>query len=78
MFTLDELFSKKNQRIAFLELSKKSNYLDKNGILLSEIETFWQLNQESILNKIRQKSYLPNKVYQKELLKKNGDRRKIS
>lgn len=78
MFTLDELFSKKNQRIAFLELSKKSNYLDKNGILLSEIETFWQLNQESILNKIRQKSYLPSKVYQKELLKKNGDRRKIS
>ncbi len=78
MFTLEELFSKRNQREAFLHLSGKPNRVGSDGVLLSELADYWSMNSEIIRKVIEQGKYRPSLIYQTDFIKKSGGKRKIS
>lgn len=77
MFSLEELFSKRNMRQAFQEFGKKSKYIGMDRLLPSELEEFWQANASSVLALIKKEKYIPEMVQQRQLLKKSGGFRYI-
>jgi len=69
MFSLEELFSKRNQREALLHLSGKPNKVGSDGVLLSELADYWSMNSESIRKVIEQGKYRPSLIYQTDFIK---------
>ena len=51
MFTIDEVFSQGNQKSAFDHLKTKRDGHGPDGMLLSELEEYWQINGEEICQK---------------------------
>lgn len=54
MFSVEELFSKRNVKEALRFLETKLNRLGNDGILLSELENYWFLNRASILSLVQE------------------------
>lgn len=78
MFTLEELLSKKNQSMAFSYLSKKKDGCGKDGMKLSRLQEYWELNKERICQEIGEGIYTPGIVEMYEILKPNGKKRTLS
>lgn len=78
MFQLEEVFSKRNQLKALSHFDSKPNHLGKDGLLLSDLREYWGLNGSSVVDRVSKGRYTPSLVYQTDMLKKTGGRRKIS
>lgn len=78
LFTVEELLSKKNQRIAFAHFEMKKNGSGSDGMMLSELEEYWKMNRERITQEIYNGCYQPGIVKVYEILNGRGKRRNIS
>lgn len=78
MFTIEELLSKRNQREAFLHFQTKKDGAGADKMLLSELENYWKLNSDRIIEEIKNGSYQPGIVQNYEILNGKGKRRVIS
>lgn len=78
MFTVDELFSKRNQKEAFAHFEQKKESRGADGILLSELKEYWMLNSEIIVDSIKNRSYFPGVVKIHEIINGKGKKREIS
>ena len=78
MFTLEELLSKRNQREALAHFRHKKDGCGEDGMHVSELEEYWQLNQERVLAEIMCGSFEPGVVKTVEIINRKGKRRVIS
>lgn len=78
MFTIDEMLSQSNQESAFEHLKTKRDGHGPDGMLLSELEEYWQINGSDICQKIKHGNYQPGVVQIKDYLNKHGKKRSIS
>lgn len=78
MFTVEELFSKRNQERAFAHFATKRDGRGADGMRVSELEEYWKLNQERIKEEVRAGIYQPSVIKTHEVVKKNGKKRIIS
>lgn len=78
MFDVDELFSKRNVRAALESFQKKPNQRGSDGLLLSDLASYWEANKDSILALVKKGQYAPAMIRQVELLKRSGGSRLIS
>ena len=78
MFTIDEMLSKKNQKIAFEHFALKKDGCGIDGMHLSELEQYWEINQEHICEEIRNQEYEPDIVLIRECINRTGKRRNIA
>lgn len=78
MFTMDEILSKKNQRLAFAHLASKRDGCGIDGMHVSELEEYWRLNESQISKKLRNQKYQPGIILIREHVNKNGKRRNIA
>lgn len=78
MFTIDEMLSKKNQRMAFEHFATKKDGCGSDGMHLSELQRYWQMNQIQISDELSNKEYQPGIILIREYINKNGKRRNIA
>lgn len=78
MFTIDEMLSKKNQKVAFEHFALKKDGCGIDGMHLSELEQYWEINQEHICEEIRNQEYEPDIVLIRECINRTGKRRNIA
>ena len=78
MFTVDELFSKRNQRLAFEHLALKKDGCGPDGMFLSELEQYWKFNKDRIYEEIQEKEYQSGVIAIHEYIDKTGKRRNIA
>lgn len=78
MFTLEELFSKRNQSQAFEYLGTKKDGNGSDGVRLSELKEYWELNKERIYGEIEAGVYTPGVVKCFEIMNNAGKRRFVS
>ena len=78
MLTIEEILSESNQKIALEHLKTKRDGRGPDGMLLSELEEYWKINQNDICQSIRLGNYKPGVVQIKEYLNKRGKKRNIS
>ena len=64
MFTIDEMLSKKNQRMALEHLLEKQDGCGLDGMHLSELEEYWKINEEQIIAELKNKEYQPGVSYE--------------
>ena len=78
MFTLEEMLSKRNQALAFQHFKQKKNSSGLDNMPLSELEDYWNLNQDRIKEELLTGTYQPGVIKIQEIITKNGKRRNIS
>lgn len=78
MFTVEELFSKKNQRNAFAHFEKKKDSAGSDGMRVSELKNYWEMNHERIIQEIKEGVYQPGVIEIYETVNGRGKRRNIS
>lgn len=59
MFSIDELLSKQNQRLAFEHLLSKKDGCGSDKMLISQLEQYWEINYERIEQELRIGNYQP-------------------
>ena len=72
MFTIDEVLSQSNQKSAFEHLKTRRDGHGPDGMQLSELEEYWQINGEDICQKIKLGDYRPGVIQIKEFLEKGN------
>ena len=78
MFSIEELFSKRNQRDAFLHFSTKKDGVGPDQMRLSELENYWKLNEQRIIQDVKNGTYQPGIIQNHEILNRRGKRRIVS
>ncbi len=78
VFTLEEVLSKRNQAQAFEYLAQKKDSCGADGMYLSELKEYWELNKERIMEALKDGSYSPGVVKNYEIINGKGKRRVIS
>jgi len=78
MFSVGELLSKRNQRDALTHFEQKKDSCGADGVHLSELQEYWQLNSDSIIADIKTMSYYPGVIKIYEIINGKGKRREIS
>lgn len=78
MFTIDEVFSKKNQKLAFEHFKLKKDGCGSDGMRLSELEQYWNINGNRIIEEVKNQKYQPGLVLIHEHINKTGKRRNIA
>lgn len=78
MFSIEELFSKRNQRDAFLHFSTKKDGVGPDQMRLSELENYWKLNEQRIVQDVKNGTYQPGIIQNHEILNGRGKRRIVS
>ena len=78
MFTMDEMLSKKNQRLALEHLASKRDGCGIDGMHVSELEEYWRLNGDQISKKLKNQKYQSGIILIREIVNKNGKRRNIA
>ncbi len=78
MFTIDELLSNRNLREAFAHFRNKNNGKGADNVPLSELQEYWDVNHETIINQLREGTYEPGIVKEREIINGKGKRRNIS
>lgn len=78
MFTIDEMLSKNNQRLAFEHFSTKKEGRGPDGMYLSELEKYWRMNQRLIVEELKNCEYQPGIIQIREYINKTGKRRNIA
>ena len=77
MFTLDEVLSKSNQKEALEFLTIKGNSRGAEGMFMSDLEEYWNLNGQVILKELQDETYEPGLAKSTEIINKKGKRRLI-
>lgn len=77
MFTLDEVLSKSNQKEALEFLTIKGNSRGAEGMFMSDLEEYWNLNGQVILKQLQDETYEPGLAKSTEIINKKGKRRLI-
>ena len=77
MFTLDEVLSKSNQKEALEFLTIKGNSRGAEGMFMSDLEEYWNLNGQVILKELQDETYEPGLAKSTERINKKGKRRLI-
>ena len=62
MFSIDELLSKQNQRLAFEHLLSKKDGCGPDKMLVSQLEQYWKINHERIEQELRMGNYQPGVI----------------
>lgn len=78
MFTVDELLSKTNQRKALAHFKNTHDSMCADGMRISELEEYWQLNSERIISEIKAGTYEPGIIENVEIINGKGKRRIVS
>jgi len=78
MFTMDELLSKRNQRMAFEHLDYKRKGIGYDGMSIVAFKEYWTMNCERIENEMRTGCYIPGVVKNYEIINGHGKKRVIS
>ena len=66
MFTTEELFSKKNQKMAFEHFQLKKDSSGSDGMRLSDLEQYWKMNQREIIEEVQNQEYEPGVILIRE------------
>ena len=77
MFTLDEVLSKSNQKETLEFLTIKGNSRGAEGMFMSDLEEYWNLNGQVILKQLQDETYEPGLAKSTEIINKKGKRRLI-
>lgn len=78
MFDMNELLSKKNQRIAMAFLGEKKDGCGRDGIRVSDFKEYWDINHERIETELRNVTYTPGVIMTHEIINAHGKRRIVS
>ena len=78
MFTTEELFSKKNQKMAFEHFQLKKDSSGSDGMRLSDLEQYWKMNQRKIIEEVQNQEYEPGVILIREYVNQKGKRRNIA
>ena len=78
MFTIDEMLSKNNQRLALEHFNAKNDGCGPDGMRVSELEKYWQMNRKQIIEDLKNKEYQPGIIQIREYINKTGKRRNIA
>lgn len=76
--TLEDMLTEENIKKAMEYLGTKNDSAGIDGIHLSELPRFWEMNQYQVIDDIKRGKYIPGIVRQKEIVGKTGKRRVIS
>ena len=63
---------------AIIYLEQKKNSCGPDGIYLSELRRYWEINREALLTQLENGTYEPGTVRSSEIVGRNGKRRVIS
>lgn len=74
----DAIFSDEAIYEAISFLRSKKNACGDDGIWLRDLEDYWELNGEKIINEIRKGMYKPQIVHEKVIVRADGKHRSIS
>lgn len=74
----DAIFSDEAIYEAISFLRSKKNACGDDGIWLHDLEDYWELNGEKIINEIRKGMYKPQIVHEKVIVRADGKHRSIS
>ena len=73
MFTLDEVLSKSNQKEALEFLTIKGNSRGAEGMFMSDLEEYWNLNGQVILKQLQDENIMkPGLAKSTEIINKKG------
>lgn len=78
MFDINELLSKANQQNALNYFKNKKKGKGIDGVPVSELEEYWNLNKDTIIESIKNQSYEPGIIKNTAILNGKGKRRVIS
>ena len=78
MFQIDELLSKRNQREAFAHFANKRDSQGPDGMKVSDLENYWKLNGERIIQEIKEGTYEPAVMECYEVWNGKGKKREIT
>ena len=76
--TIDDVLSEENIRDALAHLMEKPDSAGADGIRLSTLNEYWKVNGETISDLIRNCSYRPGIVRQREIVNKDQKKRMVS
>ena len=78
MFTIDEMLSKNNQRLALAHFATKKDGCGPDGMHVSELEKYWKMNHRQIISDLKNKEYQPGIILIREYINNTGKRRNIA
>ena len=78
MFTIDEMLSKNNQRLALAHFTIKKDGCGPDGMHVSELEKYWKMNHKQIISDLKNKEYQPGIILIREYINNTGKRRNIA
>ena len=73
-----ETFCDKAVEEALSYLEEKKNSCGVDGMYLSELRDYWKINRSAILSELESGTYEPGMVRIREILSREGKRRRIS
>jgi len=74
----DMIFSESAIQEALVDLEQKKDSCGVDGMYLSELRTYWEINRSAIIAQLKLGCYEPDMVRIKEILSRDGKRRRIS
>ena len=81
MFTIDEMLSKNNQRLALAHFTTKKDGCGTDGMHVSELEKYWKMNHKQIISDLNGIECSNKKVIEKEefadLINKNRCKQQV-
>lgn len=78
MFDVEELLSKKNQKMALEHLLSKKDGCGRDGVKISDFQEYWEVNHENIEQEIREGTYIPGIIKTYEIVNNRGKQRVVS
>lgn len=75
---LQDIFTEKNVKYALDSFSSKNDGCGRDGVRISELPEYWEMNKDKILKAIYEGNYNPGIVMQLDIVAKNGKKRGIS
>ncbi len=76
--SFEDIFSKENVEDVLVELESKRDGCGPDGIYLSQLREFWEINGEDILAMLREETYETGIVREVEIINHKGKRRQIA
>jgi len=77
MFSLEEVLSQSNQKQALEYLAQKKDSCGADGMYLSELAEYWELNRERVIDELKNGTYCPGVIKSLEIINSKGKRRTI-
>jgi len=75
---LSKILSNENIQLALDHLEKKKDVCGSDGIMLLQLNEYWKLNKDNIIDSLTNGTYVPGIIQQVEILNKTGKKRIIS